>query len=123
MVFEVLDPTGSEISDPDTKELLGSVLRPKVRVKVTIVQEKLAVASTFRIRRKNVGGAGGMDITRILGQPPRWIEVPETFKAEEALWENITEAQSYVKRGDPVREVVPSQEVVATTADVLEPAE
>ena len=52
MIFEVLDDTGSEIRDPDTNELLGSVLRPKVRVKVTTVEPRLAVASTYRTRQK-----------------------------------------------------------------------
>ena len=108
MVFEVLDTTGSEIRDPDTGDVLGSVYRAKVRVRVTIVEPLLCVARTFRTRQKNVGGSGG-SLSAILGArieaPPRWVTEYETFKAEEAAWENLPESQSYVKVGDPVREV------------------
>ena len=31
MLFDVLDPKGDDITDPDTGEVLGSLYRPKVR--------------------------------------------------------------------------------------------
>lgn len=109
MVFEVLDDTGSEIRDPETGEIIGSVFRPKVRVRVMSVEPLLAVASTYRVRQKNVGGTGGWgltgNLTGLMSAPPKWVEVPETFKSEEAAWENLDESKSYVKTGDPVREV------------------
>lgn len=108
MLFEVLDDTGSEITDPDTGELIGSVFRPKLRVKVFHVEPRLAVARTYRTRRKNVGGTGfslGV-LTDFYSAPPRWVDVPETFKSEEAAWENIDEEKSFVKTGDPVRQIV-----------------
>lgn len=58
MVFEVLAPEGENITDPDSGELLGSVDRPKVAVRVVQVNERLAVARTFRSRRRNIGGSG-----------------------------------------------------------------
>ena len=112
MIFEVLDPMGSEIQDPDTGEVIGSVHRPKVPVKVLVVEENLAVASTYRTRTKNVGGDDYLSLwalgsRRQLQQPPKWVEVPETFKSNEAAWESIRESESYVKVGDPVRQRPP----------------
>jgi len=56
MMFDVLDPKGDDIADPDTGELLGSVYRPKVRVEVVEVQDHLSVAQTYKKRRVNRGG-------------------------------------------------------------------
>jgi hypothetical protein len=114
MTFEVLDASGSEIRDPDTDEIIGSVYRPKVRVRVLTVEPRLSVARTYRTRQKNVGGTGGLGLGGLLissgfggssSAPPKWVEVPETFKSEEAAWENLEENKSFVKTGDPVRQV------------------
>lgn len=105
MLFEVLDPEASEIPDPDTGEVLGSVYRPKVPVRAVIVEPRLSVARTYRKRRVNVGGTGGIDVSALM-RPPKWQEVWETFKSEEAAWEKISPAQSFVKVGDPVRQLV-----------------
>ncbi|MDE0016349.1 MAG: hypothetical protein OXU51_09195 [Candidatus Poribacteria bacterium] len=48
MAFNVMDPNGEDIKDPDTDEVLGSIERPKVRVQVIHAQEKLAVAMSPR---------------------------------------------------------------------------
>jgi hypothetical protein len=112
MIFEVLDTTGLDIRDPETNETIGSVLRPKVRVKVIDVQAKLAVATTFHSRRRNVGGSGGA-AAHVLAQitaPPRWIQETESFKTDDAAWEQIDEAESYVKAGDPVRQAIETPE-------------
>ena len=45
MDFNVMDPNGEDIRDPDTDEVLGSIERPKVKVRVIHAQEKLAVAT------------------------------------------------------------------------------
>ena len=45
MDFNVMDTNGEDIRDPDTDEVLGSIERPKVRVRVIHAQEKLAVAT------------------------------------------------------------------------------
>src|SRR2546425_9679519 len=59
MYFDVLDPKGEDIKDPDSGEVLGSLERPKVRVKVAKVQDHLSVASTYKTFEVNVGGRGG----------------------------------------------------------------
>ena len=55
MIFKILSTKGSEIKDPDTGERLGSVDLIKTSVKVTVMQERIAVASTYRSRRGQCG--------------------------------------------------------------------
>lgn len=119
MYFDVLDPKGEDIRDPDSGEVLGSVARPKVRVKVTSTQEKLSIASTFKKRKINVGGsAQGFDTIGLFGRalmPPKYVTKYETLKTDEKTWEDLEEDQSYVKTGDPVIEV--EQEIDPTEVE------
>jgi hypothetical protein len=104
MVFEVLDKNATQIKDPETGDLLGSIDRPKVEVRVSIVEEKLCIAGTFKTRRVNRGGTGS-SLTSIAGMfsPPNYVDELETLKATEKEWEDLPEDKSYVKVGDPVR--------------------
>lgn len=113
MYFDVLDPNAENITDPKSGELLGSIDRPKVRVKITTVQERLSIASTYKQTKTNVGGIGGMKInlpaSSIFARelmPPKWITKYETLKTEEKTWEDLDEEKSYVKTGDPVVQVM-----------------
>lgn len=118
MRFEVMDAKGEDIQDPDTGELLGSLERPKVKVKVNKVQERLSVASTYKQESVNVGGAGmdtrapGTYSLRELFMPPKWETRYETLKTEEKTWEDLEEKDSYVKIGDPVVQVVADASVI-----------
>lgn len=105
--FDVMDPKGEDITDPDTGEVLGSIERPKVRVQVTQVQERLSVASTFKKTRTNIGGAFGElgAVSRAL-MPSKYIVKYETLKTDEKTWEDLDEEQSYVKTGDPVVQII-----------------
>lgn len=108
MYFDILDPKGEDVKDPDSGEVLGSLDRPKVRVKVTKVQERLAVASTFKTYEVNVGGHGGalaLGFSDFL-RPPKYVTKQETLKTSEKTWEDLDEEQSYVKTGDPVVQVL-----------------
>src|SRR6476660_7390140 len=111
MKFDVMDPKGEDIRDPDTGEVLGSLPRPKVRVEVTQVAERLSVARTFKTRKVNVGGhneafAGlALNDFAISLLPPKWVTEYETLKTHEKTWEDIAEEESYVKTGDPVVKV------------------
>jgi len=115
MYFDVMDSNGEDITDPDTGEELGSIDRPKVRVKVTQVHSKLSVASTFKKKEVNVGGIGS-DFFGAAGAlsrsliTPKYITKYETLKTEEKTWEDLSEKESYVKTGDPVVQV--SQDIV-----------
>jgi hypothetical protein len=109
MFFDVLDTAGEEIRDPETNELLGSVDRVKVRVKVTRVQEKLSVASTFEKIKVNIGGEGaGISTFSSLLMPPKYAVKYKTLRLDETTRGEISESQSYVKIGDPVEQVLSS---------------
>jgi hypothetical protein len=117
MLFDVLDQKGEDITDPDTGEVLGSLQRPKVRVKIVSVQERLSVASTYKSREVNVGGSadlGGIGRISAMLMPPKYVRSYETLKTNEQTWEDLDETKSYVKSGDPVvsvKEVSVSSEI------------
>ncbi len=112
MYFDVLDPNCEDVRDPDTGELLGSINRPKVRVQVVQVQDRLSVAATFKRRQVNIGGVGA-DVSGLsrLFLPPKYVTRYETLKTTESTWENIDEKESYVKTGDPVVQVSGEPEI------------
>ena len=112
MEFDVIGVYDEEIKDPDTAEVLGSIERPKVRVRVAHVQEKLSVASTYRIKKVNIGGEGGPlgPFARSL-MPPEWVEKYETLRVEDKAWSPLSEEDSYVKVGDPVVQVTHFREI------------
>jgi hypothetical protein len=109
MRFAVLDPKGENVTDPDTGRVLGSIFRPKVRVRVVSVQEHLSVAQTFETSTTNVGGRGGLGFSQDLADifaPPKYVEKVKTLRTDETTWETLDESQSFVKTGDPVQELV-----------------
>lgn len=114
MHFVVLDPKGEDITDPDSGEVLGSVERPKVKVRVIDVKERLSIASTFKETRKNVGGENmiGLSLGSFSQQlmPPKWVTKYETLKTNERTWEDLDEEHSYVKTGDPIKQVLEEEE-------------
>lgn len=110
MLFDVMDPKGEDIRDPDTGEILGSIERPKVRVQVTQTQDRISVASTFKKERINTGGTGLLmnelgAVSRAF-MPPKYVVKYETLKTDEKTWEDLNEEESYVKSGDPVVQVI-----------------
>jgi len=111
MIFEVLDPKAENITDPVTGESLGSIDRPKIRVRVQDVAEHLAVARTYRYASTNIGGRGlGSNPFGNLFDAPSYVRKYETLKTDEQTWEDLSEAQSFVKTGDPVRQVLNPEE-------------
>jgi hypothetical protein len=114
MKFDVLDPKAENITDPDSGEILGSIYRPKVRVKVISVQERLCLASTFKKWKENEGGTGGFlfegisNISSAL-MPPKWVTRYETLRTDESTWEDLEEEASFVKTGDPVVQIIESE--------------
>ena len=126
MYFDVKDPKEEDIKDPDTGEVLGSIERPKVRVQVTHVQEKLSVAATYRSKRVNLGGSVHLGAAALsLGpfaralMPSGWITKYETLKKTEtprAKFDDLEEEDSFVNTGDLVVQVI---EEVDTEVEVL----
>lgn len=116
MVFDILDPKAEDIKDPDTHDIIGSLYRPKVRIKVIELQEKLCLATTYKKKIINMGGSFEWSgISKLTQQllPAKWETVYETLKTQEKTWENIDEKDSYVKTGDPVIQVLGPKEVEA----------
>lgn len=108
MHFDILDQKGEDIIDPDTGETLGSIDRPKIRVQIVKVHERLSVASTYKKREINVGGRGvnlGSGLSDLF-MPPKFVTKYETLKTTEKTWEDIEEEESFVKTGDPVVQVI-----------------
>lgn len=106
MKFDIMSDKREDIRDPDTNDVLGTLDRAKVRVSVSFVTEKFAIASTYKKRRVNVGGIGGVGTFARMLSPAKWIEKVETLKTSERTWEDLDESQSYVKTGDSVVQVV-----------------
>ena len=116
MYFDVMDAQGQDIKDPDTNEVLGSFERPKVRLKITHVQDKFSVASTYKSKRLNLGGIGiypalGFGpIARSL-MPPSWVTKHETLEKTGETPNELKESESTVKTGDPVVQVIDVDEL------------
>ena len=115
MIFEVLAPQGQDIRDPVTDEVLGSVARPKVIVKVVQVEPKLAVARTFKSHRFNIGGSDATKMWQRMFDAPKYVTRYDTLKTSDKTWEDLSEEESYVKRGDPVRQSHKYDDDVVTT--------
>ena len=107
MYFDVMDLQYEDIRDPDTDEVLGSIERPKVRVKIIYVQENLSLATTYRKERVNTGGdfISLGPFARSL-MPPNWVTRYETLSRIEEARDVLDEEDSYVKAGDPVVQVI-----------------
>ena len=110
MYFDVLDKKGEDITDPETGEVLGSLERRKVRLKIVKVHDKLSIASTFKSIKINVGGQGADPFAQIgpiarALMPPNWVTKYQTIRSDEAPWEDLDEDESFVNVGDPVVQV------------------
>ena len=105
MRFNVMEIHDEDIKDPDTDEVLGPIERPKVKVHVTHVQERLSVATTFRNKKVNTGGTGLFGPFAQSLMPPNWIEKYETLRKIEESRDELDEEDSYVKTGDLVVQV------------------
>ncbi len=106
MLFDIVTPKGHDITDPVTGDVLGSLDKPKVRVKIISVQHRLSVAATFRKKRENIGGSSDLiGLYSRMSSPPRWITRYETLKTTDSTWEDLPDEDSYISRGDPVVQV------------------
>ena len=114
-----------DIKDPDTDEVLGSIERPKVRLRVTHVQEKFSVATTYRKERVNTGGDFLGPFARFL-MPPNWITRYETLSKIEETRDVLDEEDSYVNVGDSVVQVIEKidtkRAVLTENTEALNPA-
>ena len=100
MRFKVLADTPTQITDPETEKVIGSIDREKVRVEATEVQEHITICRTYQTI---TAGGSFPDMSGMFG--PRH-EIPRTLKADDASHlPPLAESESYVKRGDRVVEI------------------
>jgi hypothetical protein len=110
MRFEVLDPAAIEIEDPDTGAKLGSIVTIKIRVRVTMAERKYAIAETY----ETVGGGLSLSSTGITAA----FGKVRTLRTADLQLEPLSEEASYVKRGDPIREIVEQTASAATQGQI-----
>jgi len=106
MKFKVMSEEPLKILDPNNNEILGEIDREKVRVEVIEVQEKLAIARTYKTRHISGGSlypwtALATYFSREPFAEPK--DVPETLKVKDSnLPQTLSEKESYIKKGDRV---------------------
>jgi hypothetical protein len=112
MRFRVMANTPTEITDPSSGEVLGTVYRDKVRVKVENVEPRFAICRTYRFYREpgNVWYYAFQSLSRAgTAVPP--TNIPETLKAEDTdFLPDLPEEESFVKKGDRVVQIVEDDE-------------
>ena len=61
----------------------------------------------FPDKKKNVGGTGlaGLAFGEMF-KVAQWVDQVETLRTSETTWEDLDEEHSFVKRGDPVLQVL-----------------
>lgn len=110
MSFDILTPRGLDIRDPDTGENLGSFQRAKNRVRVIQTQDKMSLASTYRIGSVAAALAEAFFGTRAPQTTTRRKNQFETLKTDRDTWEDLPDEDSYVSEGDPVVQVFSDDE-------------
>ena len=124
MYFDVMDAHEQNIDDPDTGEVLGSIERSKIRVKVIHTQEKLSVASAgpFFLSAREMS-SGKYRSSGLLGpfarslMPPAWVTKYDTVKHTEKTKGSPKEEYSYADVGDPVMQVFEKDEIEQENAN------
>ena len=116
MKFAILSPNPIAIVDPASKETLGEVDRPKVRVKASEVQDRFSILRTYETYTANVGGTGTdfLGGTLSIFTPPKWVRRVKTLRVDESdLPGELTPADSIVKVNDRVVQIVDSEDDAA----------
>jgi hypothetical protein len=103
MAFQVMANAATEITDPKTGEVLGSITREKVRVRATRVAPRFSICKTYQVHTTPGGILGGTAATALANVFERSREFPETLKAEDAAYlPDLPEEDSFVKKEDRV---------------------
>jgi|ERR1043166_338700 hypothetical protein len=118
MKFAVMSHSATQIVDPDTGEVLDEIDREKVRVRASEVRPKITICKTYVVRtipgRQGYSGFSGTDVLENLSKQLAGFRKPEperkvldTLRADERdLPPPLSEAESYVKRGDRVIQII-----------------
>ena len=108
MKFKVLAEKPVQVMDPETGKELGVVDRVKVRVEASEVQTEFSVCRTYRTYTIGAGFFSSTGVLSDLMSAPRITH--ETLKADSSSFPPpLSEEESYVKKGDRVLELSPSE--------------
>lgn len=111
MIFKIFGPDQIEVRDPDTEEVLESVTLVKVLVKVVDVSDRISVARTYRVTRKNVGGLGfSVNSIARMFEPPKYEETIETLRFDPTKGREMYDGESVVSVGDSVLSLADGEE-------------
>lgn len=117
MDFNVMDTNGEDIRDPDTNEVLGSIERPKVKVRVIHTQEKLAVATPPPSKGRDTDILADLTKSAIPTLGPIARSIIVTPRKPYASSQKATETahapdnkDTGVKIGDPVVQIIEKTE-------------
>jgi len=116
MYFDVMDAYEQDIEDPDTGEVLGSIERSKIRVKVIYTQEKLSVAAASPYLSAREMSSGKIWSSGTLGpfarslMPPAWVTKYDTGEQKGKTKDSFKEEYSYANIGDLVVQVIEEDE-------------
>jgi len=105
MIFQILKDDGKEIIDPETNEVLGRVKLPKIKVKITHVDEKFSIAETYKYTEVNKGGVNTLAGISSILSAPKYVRQYETFEIDEEYKQEIDKEKSIVEIGDIAEEI------------------
>ncbi len=116
MKFAILSPQPHVIVDPESKEKLGEVDRPKVRLKASEVHEKFSVLRTYETYTVNVGGVGpdflGPSSVLSIFTPPKWVTKVKTLRIDQSdLPGELSPSDSIVRVNDRVLQIFDDEEL------------
>ena len=97
MAFEILDPDGEDVRDPETNSNLGFVPVPLFRVQINRVGDRLSLAEARRV--SSIG-----PFSRSL-MPPSWVDKYEVVYSDPVA-EGLADR---VSLGAPVIQVAPTR--------------
>lgn len=111
MYFAILNPHTVGVTDPDTEESLGDIRMVKIVVRAVEVAPKITLARTFRTRRVNLGGNGGLGIGGLASalREPQYVEQVEKLTLDKNAPRKIDPKDSVVDRGDPFESAEPDE--------------
>lgn len=102
MRFAIVASTPKEISDPETDEVLDVVDQLKALVQATEVRERITICSTYKAPRLSGGIFSALySFSRRSDSPQEVSDSLEDFSLPALL----SSEESYIKRGDPVKQV------------------
>lgn len=104
MIFAIMTESPLEILDPETKEILGTFQREKVRVKAMEVHDKVSICRTYRVYR--IPASGIYALMELGGTSEKARDVKETLRVSgDSQPAPLSPEESYVKINDRVVQV------------------